>query len=257
MNKLVKTFKILTGGYLEMLPEEVPLEDREAAIKQWKEVSKSLIWKVILTYFPMGMLAALTTKPTTNAFGQTSGDYGDRYRAEGASPDWEYEATHIGWLDDYNIWEDSATGEIPSGKHSARCNTSWWGKLFYKGVYAERSWLGKYLYITRNPFNKGKRTSDFYSCFVNECDLTYWGKKDISDKNNNPTTKGWQFTKAVHKETGKTYYGYREVNLIDDKHVEQIRIGHKIKPSHIGNWQEPSDVDKAYTSRYQWKSEIN
>lgn len=256
MSKLQKLFYFLTLRYEKLLPKEIPSNYRKEAAKQWRGLVGTFFIKTLLTYFPMGILVALTSRPTENAFGEREAEMSPKYVAKGASGKWEYEASPYKWLDNYNILEDSVTGE-PSGKHSAACNNSWWGKLFYGGKYAERSFIGKYLYICRNPFNKGKRTNEDYACFVDDCELEYFGDKHLTDRNADPESKGWYFVKAVDSISGNVYYGYREVNLLNKQHVEQMTLGFKIKPEHAYETQDIDDKDKAFTMRYQMKSDIN
>ncbi len=137
-----------------------------------------------------------TGKNTANFVGEVSQLHDQKYMDEGASGVWRYRATDVKCLDGYNNYEDGLYGE-PSGKHSARCNGD------------ERTFWGQFKWLMRNPFNKGKRTSNKYSCFVNDCRLVHWGSDKLSDKTSSEETKGWYFVCAVNTITGKEYYCYR------------------------------------------------
>ncbi|NIB38630.1 hypothetical protein HBA55_03480 [Pseudomaricurvus alkylphenolicus] len=231
------------------LPEDIPLEERKAAVKQWWRVGVPYGGGVLLTYFPMGMLVAATTRPTVNHLGEFYTEHDEKYISKGSSGHHVYLASPYGWLDWWNNYEDGTAGE-GSGKHSARVGGN------------EYSWWNQYSWSCRNPFNKAKRTSDFFACFVNDCEIEYWGKESLSDKNEDPEQKGWYFVKATHKQTGKVYYGYRSVILLDAKagekaRVRQVNLGFKLKPTHANTTQDPDDLDKAFTLRMQWSSEIN
>jgi len=219
---------------------QVPLRYRLAAYWQWLVVSIPLGLGVALTYFPMGMLVALTARPAVNHLHERSAIHSPQYRALGSSGFWEYWASPWRWLDAWNNYEDGTLGE-PSGKHSARCG----GK--------ERTWLNQYLWICRNSFNKAKRTSSFFACFVNDCDIEWWGSRTLSDKDQ--PVPGWHFCRAVHRKTGRVYYGYRRVALNDDGSVYNAVFGFKIKPGHAGTVQDADDLDKAFTLRIQFASQ--
>lgn len=221
---------------------------------------------VILTYFPMGLIVALTAKRGESPFGEEPGPHSDRYIKEGSSGYWEYWTSALKWVRNWTNYEDGLLGE-PSGKHSSRVN----GK--------ERSFWNIYSWVRRNPYNYGKRTRQFFACYVNDCDIEWWGTGDVSDKG--PVVSGWYFIRAVHRETGKVYYGYRYV--IDNSYNEGPRLwlaklsllisnlftkekrnvnetvynavfGFKIKPSHSYTVQDSDDLDKAFTARIQFAS---
>lgn len=251
-------------------PALPPLKYVLAALLQWTIVGflYGLGWA--LTFFPMGFLVILTAKHTTNVFGESEKEHDQKYIDQGSSGKWQYWASLVKWFAPWNNYEDGLRGE-PSGKHSARCG----GK--------EASFWNMYSWLCRNPFNQGKRTSRFFACFVNDCDIRYWGTGDVSDKG--PIVPGWYFIRAVDRTTGRVYYGYRYV--IANDHNKGIRLalakasiaignffarlvkgkqksiqgtvynavfGFKIKPSHANEVQDADDLDKAFTARVQFAS---
>jgi|GEM_PF-7106382 len=231
------------------LPTVIPLDDRKAAIKQWWQVGIPYGGGVLLTYFPMGMLVAATARPSVNHLGEFYTEHSDEYKMKGSSGHHVYMASPNRFLDPWNNYEDGTAGE-GSGKHSARVQGD------------EYSWWNQYAWTCRNPFNKAKRTSEFFACFVNDCDIEYWGKERLSDKEDNPSTKGWYFVKATHRGTGRVYYGYRSVTLLkvktgEEPRVRQVNIGFKLKPTHAHQTQDADDLDKAFTLRVQFSSKIN
>ena len=226
-----------------LLPKEIPVKERIAAAWNWTKVAFFYIPPMLATYIIIPFVI-WTGKRSTNDFGESEQEHTDRYKAEGSSGKWYYVATDVKFLDPWNNWEDGLLGE-PSGKHSAREN----GK--------EDTFMAKYRWSIRNPFNKGKRTNRNFACYVNDCDIEWSGQENISDKTNDLSSKGWQFVKATDRTNGKVYYGYRSVKLLDDEHVRQFRLGFKIKPGHAGTIQDSDDLDKAYTLRLQFKSSIN
>lgn len=196
-----------------------------------------------LTYFPMGILVALTarkaaTHPITGH--PLEERHSDKYMAEGASGFWEYWASPWRWLNPWNNYEDGTLGE-PSGKTSARC----------KG--RERTKWNQFLWLCRNPFNTAKRTSDFFACFVNDCIIEYWGTYDLDD--HEPIKQGWQLVKAIRVSDGKTYYGFRWVVLKANGKVFQMKAGFKLKPSHGTEQQDSDDLDKAWTFNIHFNSD--
>lgn len=224
----------------------------------------------LLTFFPMGFLVILTARPTTNPHGESEAVHSQKYIDEGSSGKWEYVATAWRFIRLWNNYEDGLLGE-PSGKHSASCGGQ------------ERTFWNKYSWLTRNPFNECKRTTRLFACFVNDCDIEYWGTGDVSDKD--PIKDGWYFIRAVDRTTGRVYYGYRYVVANDrnsgirlklakvflafgnaltiltrspkktlDGTVYNAVFGFKIKPGHIGNPQDSDDLDKAFTARVQFAS---
>lgn len=199
---------------------------------------------LLTTFFPMGILVALTArKQATHPIPghATSQAHDAKYVSEGASGFWEYWASPIKWLNLWNNYEDGTLGE-PSGKTSARC----------KG--AERTKWNQFLWICRNPFNTGKRTSSFFACFINDCVVTFWGDYNLSDKEGSLAT-GWHLVKAVHKKTGKVYYGFRLVKQWSSGKVFQVKAGFKIKPGHADEVQDVDDLDKAFTFNIHFASE--
>lgn len=217
----------------------VPMRLLLAAAWQWLLLSVLLVGGVLLTYFPCGLLVALTARPATNAFGQRQGTHEVEYIAAGSSAWWEYWATPRRWLSAWNNYEDGTLGE-PSGKHSARVRGQ------------ERSIWNQYLWLCRNPFNQGKRTSLLLACPVNDCDLQWWGYRRLSDKA--PVFAGWYFCCATHRTTGRRYFGFRWVQALPGGLVRQLNIGFKLKPEHACRLQDPDDADKAFTLRYQHAS---
>ncbi len=217
----------------------VPIRYLLAAIIQWAWVCVpfSICWA--LTYFPMGMLVALTARQTTNHLGEREGPHSDKYIAEGSSGRWEYWASPWRLLWPWNNYEDGALGE-PSGKHSARVG----GR--------ERTWWSQYQWLCRNAFNQGKRTSRLFACFVNDCDIDWWGSADLSDKA--PIREGWYFCRAVERASGRVYYGYRRVRANKDGTVYNAVFGYKIRPTHASEMQDADDLDKAFTMRIQFAS---
>lgn len=221
---------------------DVPLRYRLAAFWQWGWVGALLFVGVLLTYFPMGILVALTAKvQTKHPQGKPLAARHDaRYIAQGASGWWEYANSAWAWLRPWCNYEDGLYGE-PSGKTSARC----------KG--RERTRWNVYLWLCRNPFNWAKRTSSLLACYINDCDLDWWGPHmGITDKA--PVVEGWYFCRATHRTTGRVYYGYRRVRLNEDGTVYQMTLGYKIKPEHASQVQDGDDLDKAFTLRVQFSS---
>lgn len=227
-----------------MLPREIPLKYRLAAYWQWMVVLIPFALGVALTYFPMGLLVAFTSrfmekhpqrKPTTAR-------HSAKYLSQGSSGHWSYWNSPVIWLRPWNNLEDGTLGES-TGKHSARV----------KGL--EDTFWSQYLWLCRNPFNWAKRTSRFFACFVNDCDIDWWGDYCITDKA--PVVEGWQFCRAVDRATGRAYYGYRSVRLNDDGTVRQVNCGYKINPAHARTKQDADDLDKAFTLRIQFASEAD
>ena len=225
-----------------LLNKQIPLKDRLAALWQWFTVGIGLIIADLLGII-MSFLAALTAKPMTNFVGETKQDHSDKYKSQGSSGKWEYWASPIPFIRLWSNLEDGDLGE-PSGKQSVRVNGE------------ERKFWNRYYWLAfRNPFNMGKRTIPFFHCLVDDCDIEYYGDRDVSDKRKEED--GWHFVKATNRETGKVYYGYRSVRSLSDTTVRQVRVGFKIKPSHAGEIQDADDKDKAFTLRYQHESERN
>jgi len=225
-----------------MLPREIPLQYRLAAYWQWFLVAIPFAVGVLLTYFPMGILVALTSRHMSrHPQGKpTLATHKAEYRNEGSSGAWSYWNSYVLWLRPWNNYEDGTLGE-PSGKHSARVGGN------------EDSFWNQYLWICRNPFNWAKRSSRFFACFVNDCDIDWWGTGIITDKA--PVIEGWHFCRAMDRTTGRVYYGYREVRLNDDGTVYQSTFGYKIKPEHQLAMQDVDDLDKAFTLRIQFASQ--
>ena len=241
-----------------------------AALWQWTYVGLMFAVVYLLTLFPMGFLVILTAKHTTNHMGESEAVHSDKYIAEGSSGKWQFWASAVRFIRRWNNYEDGLWGE-PSGKHSARVG----GK--------EATFWNKYSWICRNAYNEGKRTSRFFACYVNDCDIQFWGTGDVSDKD--PIKDGWYFIRAVDRTTGRVYYGYRYVvanernsgirlmivktlmgigNLLSKLTGGEKRtlagtvynavFGYKIKPSHATEVQDADDLDKAFTARVQFAS---
>lgn len=242
----------------------IPSKERNKAIRS--------ILLVLIAYAPcwaltfiLGPFVVLTAKRTTNVFGETSQKHDDDYIAEGSSGMWYYVATAVKWLAPWNNLEDGLNGE-PSGKHSSRVN----GK--------EESFWARYQWLIRNPFNQGKRLSRFFACYVEDCDIEYWGSEFVTDKA--PITEGTYWIKATDRTTGRVYYGYRCVlsNADPDKRHPMAKFaiklavlfgkkeesfkdtvfnsvfGFKIRPTHAGEPQGADDKDKSFTARVQFAS---
>lgn len=245
----------------------IPDKDFNAAIRQWIMIGSFMFVMWLLTYFPMGFLVARFSKPMTNIHGESEADHSPRYIAEGSSGKWVYEGVDIPVIEWWSNLEDGQRGE-PSGKWSASC------------LGKETTFWNKYRWALRNPFNKFKRESSTLSCFVNDCVVEYWGDKEVSDKS--AAGAGAYFVKATHKVTGKVYYGYRKVVILDtvgwyislraliaktpwlkkyasmmDNRLYQATFGYKIKPTHADEIQDEDDLDKAFTARIQPWSKIN
>ena len=241
-----------------------------AALFQWLWVGCLYGIGWLLTFFPMGFLVILTARPATSPHGESEAIHSQKYIDEGSSGKWKYVATAWRFIRLWNNYEDGLLGE-PSGKHSARCG----GK--------EASFWNQYMWLCRNPFNQGKRTSRFFACYVNDCDIRYWGTGDVSDKD--PIVPGWYFIRAVDRTTGRVYYGYRYVIANDNNKGIRLALakasiavgnlftrltkgkqksihgtvynavfGFKIKPSHATEQQDEDDLDKAFTARIQFAS---
>lgn len=225
-----------------MLPRDIPLKYRLAAYWQWFCVAIPFGIGVLLTYFPMGLLVAATARYSdVHPQGKRTRALHDAdYAAAGSSGDWEYWISPWRWLQPWNNYEDGALGE-PSGKHSARVGGE------------ERTFWNRYSWVCRNSFNWAKRSSRFFACFVNDCDIDWWGTGSITDKA--PVITGWHFCRATDRTTGRVYYGYREVRLNEDGTVYQATFGYKIKPEHARSKQDVDDLDKAFTLRVQFASE--
>lgn len=198
---------------------------------------------VVLT-LPLSPIIALTSKkygvhPMGKPVEET---HLDRYVSAGSSGKWEYQNSSINLFKWWNNYEDGLLGE-PSGKHSARVE----GK--------ERSFFSKVRWLIRNPFNQGKRTIPLFHCLVNECDVSFKGKYFVHDKD--PEMGGWNFVKAVHRKTGKSYYGFRWVKHYPDGGVRNFYFGYKLKPEHRDTWQDVDDQDKAFTIRYPFKTKLS
>ena len=233
-----------------------------AALFQWTVTLCTYSIAVLLTYFPMGILVALTARPGPSPFGEGPTEHRQKYIEQGSSGMWDYWWSPVKWLLYWNNYEDGLLGE-PSGKHSARVKGN------------EHTFWNMYRWICRNPFNWGKRNSDFFACFVNECKVEWWGTGDVSDKN--PPVPGWYFVRATHKLTGKVYYGFRYLKQNSDTSglpkvvarfflglqsmfgskrklkdtVFNLVVGFKLKPSHAWTVQDEDDLDKAFTLRLQ------
>lgn len=229
----------------------------------------------LLTWFPMGPIAVYLSKPMTNRYGERTAKHSQKYIDQGSSGWWEYWGTTIPFVRWFSSLEDSLWGES-SGKWSATVK----GK--------ESTFWNKYAWVRRNPFNYIKRTNKFFACFINDCDVSYYGDYMITDKN--LSDHGAHFVIAKDKLTGKTYYGFRHIfawNTVSwyntlqaffvktgnlkltrwtgslklarwmDNRVYHANLGFKIKPSHADNKQDEDDLDKSFTFRVQPASLVN
>lgn len=206
------------------------------AISQWCGVCTTYLFGWLLTFFPMGLIVAATSKkqkehPQGKPLTAT---HSEHYKTEGSSGEWEYYNSNISFARPWNNYEDGTLGE-PSGKNSARVR----GK--------ERSFWSQYKWTCRNPYNWEKRTNPRYHCMVDDCTIEYWGDFEITDKSKDGS--GWQFVIATHITTGRKYYSYRKVKVVSDEKVRHTRIGFKIDPDHALMVQDADDKDKAFTIR--------
>lgn len=218
----------------------VPTRYVLAAIVQWTWLSIVVGAGVLLTFFPMGFLVIITAKFIRSPDGPLVATHEPKYIAQGSSGLWAYKATKWRWLAPWNNFEDGLLGE-PSGKHSAR----------EKGE--ERRFWPQYRWLIRNPFNQAKRTSRRLACFVNDCVIDWWGDYAVSDKA--PIVEGWHFCRAIERETGRVYYGFRRVRGNPDGTVNNLVLGFKIRPEHATQVQDADDLDKAFTLRWQRASQ--
>ncbi len=219
----------------------VPTKDKIKAVFQW-----SGLLAVGLPVMFLGLvlvpLNILTSKRRMNDFGEHDQEHSAKYKGRGSSGRWEYRSSTVPILRLYSNYEDGSLGE-PSGKWSATCGGD------------ERSFWSQYKWLAlRNPINMLKRTNPFFHCRVDDCSITWWGDRDVDDKGFN---WGWHLVRATHRETGKQYYGYRKTASLGDGKCRQHRYGFKIKPSHASEVQDADDKDKAFTFRYQHRSDIN
>lgn len=224
---------------------KVPLSVWFKAIMQWGGVLLTYFFGWILTFFPMGLIVAATSKKQDkHPQGKPlTAEHSEQYKNKGSSGEWEYRNSNVSFARPWNNYEDGTLGE-PSGKNSARVS----GK--------ERSFWSQYKWTCRNPFNWEKRTNPKYHCLVDDCNIEYWGEYSLSDKTTDQ--QGWQFVKATNTKTGKQYYSYRKVNVLDNqKQVRHTLIGFKIKPEHALSVQDQDDKDKAFTVRIPVKQTID
>lgn len=82
----------------------------------------------------------------------------------------------------------------------------------------------------RNPANN-LRLVPGISCPVSECLITYRGHYTVEDK---PNMGGWQFVAARRRGGQSRWYGFYFVHEWSATRAFVIRVGHKIKPSHMG-----------------------
>ena len=213
--------------------------------------------------FILGPFVILTARNTTNVFGESEQDHDQKYIDQGSSGKWRYAATKVKILEWWNNLEDGLNGE-PSGKHSARVK----GK--------EESFFARYQWLIRNPVNQLKRLSRFFACYVEDCDIIYYGSGYVTDKA--PIVEGAYWVVATDRTTGRKYYGYRCVrsnaNPKDRALIATLVIklailfgkkkesdythtvynsvwGFKIRPTHAGEEQDSDDKDKSFTARIQ------
>lgn len=223
------------------MKNSIPLNLWFKAWAQWLSVLFVYLIAVVAGFFIVP-LAIATSKKRKNDFNEIESAHKTKYIKAGSSGAWEYLASRIPFIRLWSNYEDGDLGES-SGKWSATCK----GK--------ERSFWNRYKWLAfRNPFNYGKRKIPFFHCLIDDCTLSHYGDYNVTDKGGKD---GWQFVIAVHKETGKKYYGYYSVKYLDDGRVRVWRLGFKIKPGHATETQDADDKDKAFTFRYQHASEVN
>lgn len=222
----------------------IPKDELRKAYKSWLKVIIPYGFNWALTFFPMGLIVAATArKQNTHPQGKKlKAFHSTDYIADGASGDWAYWNSNVEFVRNWNNYEDGTLGE-PSGKTSARVGGN------------ERTFWNQYKWICRNPFNWGKRTIPRYRCLVNNCDIEYWGDKEVNDKVYG--SDSWHFCKATDRNTGDVYYYYRSVKFVSQTEVRQAAIGFKIKPSHAEEVQDSDDLDKAFTIRIPVKTTID
>lgn len=252
--------------------KDVPLKVWGKAFSQWFLLTLVLLPVWILAVFPMGLLVAWLSKPTTNRFGESILPHSDKYIAAGSSGTWRF------LFPDYPVirwWGNLEDGQL--GEDSGRWSAGRKGK--------ENSFLSKYLWAIRNPFNFYKRTSRRLSCFVDECSITYYGLKYVSDKVITSEEGGYLCIAKDHV-TKIEFYGARYVFFWDNKawfrglvtlisklagcfdkdiavrnwlegRCFNLSMGYKIKPSHSEEVQDEDDKDKASTVRVQFFSKVN
>lgn len=246
---------------------DVPLSRWVLAYAQWLLQTLILIPVFILSVFPMGILVALVTKRMTNVFGETSMPHKQKYIDKGSSGTWFYTGTNIPIIKWWGNLEDGQMGE-----DSGRWSASRKGK--------EDTFISKYLWAIRNPFNYFKRTSRFMSCYIDDCTIRYYGLESVSDKDPNGPEGGYLCI-AKDSKTKRVFHGMRYIKYWDRcesfvKLTEFVRylglkklskwmkgrclnvsFGFKIKPSHAYIFQDIDDKDKASTMRVQFFSKIN
>lgn len=236
------------------------------AFAQWMGQGLILIPVWILAVFPMGILVAIVTKPMMNIFGEFSKEHEQKYIDKGSSGVWYYTGTNIPII---KWWSNLEDGQL--GEDTGRWSASKKGK--------ENTFLNKWLWSIRNPFNYYKRTSKFMSCIVDNCTISYYGLSSVSDKDPSGNSGGYLcIAKDVY--TGRKYYGFRYVcywdrvtwfkglvNFLSTKAPKLSKwlsnrclnasLGFKVKPTHAGNPQDADDQDKASTLRIQFFSKVN
>jgi len=248
---------------------QVPFKLWAKAWTQWTLVGVVLAVTWLLAVFPMGILVALFCKPSTNFLGETELPHKQSYIDQGSSGTWKFLFTDLPVIKWWANLEDGQAGE-DSGRWSASRGGN------------EYSFLSKWLWAIRNPFNYFKRTSRWLACYVNDCVVSHYGSYDVSDKVSEGNTGGY-FVMAKDKSNGRVYYGYRRVFFWDevswyvsakpmlarvlalfkveaswlDERCYNAVLGYKIKPSHATIVQDDDDLDKAATMRVQVFSKIN
>lgn len=252
--------------------KDVPLKTWGKAVLQWVLLTLVLLPAWILAVFPMGLLVAWLVKPATNRFGESVLPHSDKYIAKGSSGTWRFTFSEIPIVKWWCNLEDGQNGE-DSGRWSASCK----GK--------EDTFWNRYFWAVRNPFNFYKRTSRRLSCFVDECAITYYGLKNVSDKSLDSPEGGFLCI-AKDLVTKKCFYGARYVFFWDNKawfrllttgisnvaglfdkeivvrnwlegRCLNLSMGYKIKPTHAEEVQDEDDKDKASTIRVQIFSKVN
>lgn len=246
------------------MSKDVKTLDKLKALVQWCVVAPVIMTGIIITML-LGWAVILTAKRLPrNPFGEASPKlHSDKYSSKGSSGVWYYFMTEVPVLKWFGNLEDGLYGE-PSGKNSANLK----GK--------ERSFLGMYYWLWRNPFNYAKRTSPILACFVNDCTVRFSGDTGVTDKHTNGSGSYWVV--ATHKDPKwwhwTNYYGFRQVIVWDTvgwyvnvtrllakipgvreswfrNKVYNAVLGFKIKPEHGEIEQDDDDLDKAFTARVQ------
>lgn len=244
------------------MSSKIRTTDKLKALAQWTVLIPIFALGIILTMV-LGWAVILTArKQPASPFGKTSPQpHSEKYIQRGSSGSWDYFMTTVPVLKWFGNLEDGLYGE-PSGKNSANLK----GK--------ERSFLGMYYWLWRNPFNYAKRMTPFLACFVNECDVVSKGDTGVTDKR--PDGSGSYWVIGIHRNPKwwhwTNYYGFRHVIIWDTvptyvkitgllskipgvraewftNKVYNAVLGFKIKPEHAEGEQDEDDRDKSTTFR--------